>query len=381
MDNKDVMRMLQEEGKGFVPDVRSRLIAALGLRLQGGRQPFIWQRALKPVFALFSIVLVFAVFYVVHRFFWPLETSPTIVTVSVNPSFEFVVDKDRVIDYRALTVDAVPIVAELDIEADPAFDRVLMDLIRILEEAGYLDPLASTAQVRLQAINDHPKQEERFIARMEKMVDRAKVLVIKPTKAIEKEAKREGVSPNKWMLVQQALKADPTLTKEQAKRLSVKALNDIIRGDGKDEVDHFYHEYRHYIEQLQQTKEQERSSYAKRFEQAIKRLQAIERSYPPLNRDAIIRQLEHLDEYFTDIYSDEEWQLLMMVARYRTLVRIADANEWEERDQINDMLDKLFKRIVEKLEGDGIRDAVRQRPDVRDILEIHRPFRKEDKGH
>ena len=307
MNERDLKRRLKEEGKNFVPDVRASLIDSLGLEEIDLTPSPSWTWGFKPLVVMVALVLIVFGFKL-----FSLKDSPpkphtplvshTIVTVMINPSFEFEVDDDHmVVSYRALNVDAVPILEDLDITPHSTLEEVLEDLFQVIEETGYIDPTLTENSIQIQVINELEEKEELIYNRLEQGFNHRRVIIQRPTKQLRVEAKELGVSPNKLILIKKALDVDSTLTLEEALSYKIKELNEIIHQYQEDEVDNFLEEYRHYIKAIEQAINQKVKHYHNIYEKAMNRLLLIRRMVNRNNRKVLIQQLTNwMKDYLKD---------------------------------------------------------------------------------
>jgi len=171
------------------------------------------------------------------------EVSGYYVSVDINPSIEFVVnDEDIVESYLFLNEDAAVLCADLDFVGMNVDDAVEL-FVETATAAGYVDPDGEDNAVLITVITDDDEDENqevrnRISDRLRKRLNthfaknfiNALVLSEDFTQAdLLAEADELGVSAGKLKLAYAALLTDETLVKEELLELPVKDILAIVR--------------------------------------------------------------------------------------------------------------------------------------------------------
>jgi len=171
------------------------------------------------------------------------EVSGYYVSVDINPSIEFVVnDEDIVESYLFLNEDAAVLCADLDFVGMNVDDAVEL-FVETATAAGYVDPDGENNAVLITVITDDDEDENqevrnRICDRLRKRLNthfaknfiNALVLTEDFTQAdLLAEADELGVSAGKLKLAYAALLTDETLVKEELLELPVKDILAIVR--------------------------------------------------------------------------------------------------------------------------------------------------------
>ena len=171
------------------------------------------------------------------------EVSGYYVSVDINPSIEFVVnDEDIVESYLFLNEDAAVLCADLDFVGMNVDDAVEL-FVETATAAGYVDPDGEDNAVLITVITDDDEDENqevrnRICDRLRKRLNthfaknfiNALVLSEDFTQAdLLAEADELGVSAGKLKLAYAALLTDETLVKEELLELPVKDILAIVR--------------------------------------------------------------------------------------------------------------------------------------------------------
>ncbi|MGD9605426.1 MAG: hypothetical protein AB7V00_04660 [Bacilli bacterium] len=266
MKNSLLKKMLREECKMFVPDLKQQVLSQIP-KTYTKRKP-LWKLTVKQAwsFSLSALLIVFAGI----TFFGLIGDNTqafenTVVSVDINPSIELEADEnDLVVSYRSMNVDAQLLLEEEGLVlTGKTIDQAVNEVIDLAIEYGYLDVEDVEAEVLITAINQNEDFEQRLNTRLltklallsQNKNIKGEVVLEQADEEMKEQAKDLDMSVGKYILVTRAREASPNLTVSEAAKLSVKQLNEIASGYNGQEIQNFQNAYEQKIEVLTNLKE------------------------------------------------------------------------------------------------------------------------------
>jgi hypothetical protein len=222
------------------------------------------------------------------------EVSGYYVSVDINPSIEFIVDEENVVEsFIFLNEDAAVLCVDLDFIGMTVDDAIEL-FIETATEAGYVDPEGDDNAVLITVLGEDGEDEyveaikerlrQRVIRHFAKNYINGVVLTEDFTQEdLVAEAEALGVTPGKLKLAYAAIVADDTLVLEDLLEMPVKDILAVVRELHDEE----WEQYK--LEQMEQL----RSRLQERIDANQDRLDQFIANHPELTEeeiDAIIAQ-------------------------------------------------------------------------------------------
>ncbi len=296
MNKKDIIKQLQKESKNIVPDVKAQVFQSLGLNSSTEKKSIFKPRLALISFASTFIMLIVALFYLL-----PDKTSVnSYVTVDINPSVELIIDKkDLVVESRPLNLDGVLVLEEKDVKGLNVNEAITS----IIETANKLGYLTNDGEVNIQAINDNQKVEDAIINKIKNhFQDKINVKVNEITDEIRKEAKENDISAGRMKLIKNVIEKNPEITVKEAKKLSVKELNDLLRSNDEKKNQQFQEEYKKKAQELSGYRKKAEDAYMNFYDNAIARINNIKSK---IDQGEKLKQVIRLINLFLNDYFPE----------------------------------------------------------------------------
>ena len=150
------------------------------------------------------------------------------VTVDVNPSFEFSLNRhDRVLEVKAINDDATPIVSQLNVKGRRIGEALSM-LKETLKANGYLKDETAAILVDIVPVNE--KKRASISGEVEKSLSEAVVVI--STKAERKEALEYKISTGRFVYAKANKKDGEDIDVETYRK---KAVSDVVSADKQPE--------------------------------------------------------------------------------------------------------------------------------------------------
>lgn len=258
-------KILREESRIFVPDLKDKILAQIPIQKEKIGKPSIsFNRAWS--FGLATLLIVFAgITYFGLNKSTPTVFTNTIVSIDINPSLELETDvHDVVVSYRSMNVDAQLLMEEEGLNlVNKSVDEAIEIFVELAIEYGYLEAEDVDAEVFIAAINQDSTFEEALNTRLQAKVEiikqqknlQGKIVLASADSETKELAKANQVSVGKMLLIEKAQAQNASLTIEQAKMLNVKQLNEISRGYDGQKITEFANAYRGKVEELNEKKD------------------------------------------------------------------------------------------------------------------------------
>lgn len=308
---KDLKEQLRKESKAFVPDRKEAVLAQIPFTSAVGPTKRGWNRKRAYTYAL-SVLLIAAVgmTYFGIRGMNARASENSFVSVDINPSVEIEADcNDLVVGYRPLNIDAELLLEEAGpgLIGQPVQEAIAM-IIDLAVDSGYLEIADAEAEIVVTVVNKNGTKEEALTEAIESSVSdhlagksiQGKLVASIATSEIKSRADELNISAGKLLLIERAQAADPTLTVEAGKALSVKRLNEIARGYDQAKIESFRENYQTKVETLLEVKETAiQTAEARRLaiESEISAIRVMVAAREPLS-DIRVRTLQLIGEYF-----------------------------------------------------------------------------------
>lgn len=216
--NKEIKKLLIEEEKRFVPDMKEEIMNNLGLEEPETNRKIFNRFVYGGLVFATALILLLGLFV-----FVPKEDYSTIF-IDINPSLSLKINrKNYVKEVKALNEDAIIFLEDIDLietSIDKAIDLIFL---RALNQGYFTD---EEAKIKVEATNKNEKTAENINNRIRKRLSEQTHNVIVVDE--KEEAEQYGVSSGKMALVNKALKADPNLTVNEALKLDDEKLLKII---------------------------------------------------------------------------------------------------------------------------------------------------------
>ena len=236
------------------------------------------------------------------------EVSGYYVAVDINPSIEFVVDEEDLVEsFIFLNEDAAILCADVDFIGMNVDDAVQL-FIEIATEAGYVDPEGDDNAVLITVLGEEGQE-----AAIEQIRERLRTRIVRhfaknfingvvltedfTQEDLVAEAELLGVTPGKLKLAYAAIVGDETLVLEDLLEMPVKDILAIVRELHQDEWQVYLEEN---LDQMRQLKEQRIAANRARLEQFIE-------DHPEMTQEEIDAIVEARIEQ-AKIETRERWQ-------------------------------------------------------------------------
>lgn len=219
MTNKSLIEQLKSEGKSIELN-KERILSQIPRQEKHKSRLVHWHPKLAMTFGLLLLVVVGI------TLFRQSPTTPSIVTVDINPSIELTVNTDNeVTAYRALNLDG-----EVVIEAMVLTNLSVNDAIEaVIDQATALGYVTNTSVVNINAFNEKSTIENSLNERI-KAHFQSRIQMIEITEALRLEAKTWRISPRKLALMKAIIEMDSTYTIDTLISYDIPKLNEIRRG-------------------------------------------------------------------------------------------------------------------------------------------------------
>jgi hypothetical protein len=236
------------------------------------------------------------------------EVQGYYVAVDINPSIEFVVDEDDVVEsFIFLNEDAEILCVDLDFTGMNIDDAIEL-FVQTATEAGYIDPEGEDNAVLITVLGEDGQEEqcatirERIRNSLNKHFAKNYINAVVLTEDFTQEdlvaqAEVLGVTPGKLKLALAAQIGDETLVLEELLEMPVKDILALVREYHQDE----------FLEYKEQRMEQLREQKQARIQEHKEEFQNYVNQHPELTED----QIEALAEYARQQYRTEtrqNWQ-------------------------------------------------------------------------
>lgn len=179
----------------------------------------------SAVAALLLVLLIPSLFYFTPVFDSKSYAAAAIVSVDINPSIEFEIDKARkVIHVIALNKDAEPLIKKVWI-SEP-YNKVLAEYLNNVKKQGYLAE-NSTVLISCSVLDTAVKEQEiKDITQdtINETAPKISISYVSGDKEIVHKAKKEKISIGKYKLYQEICANDPTITIKELEKKSIKEL-------------------------------------------------------------------------------------------------------------------------------------------------------------
>ncbi len=263
---KDLKEQLRLESKTFVPDLKDAVLEKIPLTRGATPAKRGWNRKHAWTYALSVLLIaVVSMTYFGLRGMNDPAAENSFISIDINPSVEIEADPDDlVVGYRALNIDAELLLEESGPELIglPVEEAVAM-IIDLAVDSGYLDIADAEAEIVVTVINKNVTKEETLTEAIENAASdhmsgkliQGKLVASIATSEIKSRADELNISAGKLILIERAQAADPTLSAEAGKALSVKRLNEIAHGYDPEKIESFHENYQTKVETLQEAKE------------------------------------------------------------------------------------------------------------------------------
>lgn len=226
MTNKSLIEQLKAEGKSIELD-KARILSQIPRQEKHKSRIIQWHPKLAMTFGLLLLVLVGI------TLFRQNPTTPSIVTVDINPSIEFTVDEnDEVTSYRALNLDG-EVVIENMVLTNLSVNDAIEAVITQATELGYV---TDTSVVNVNAYNEKSTIENQLNERIQARFQ-SRIQMIEVTEALISEAKALHITPRKLALIKAIIAMDPSYSFDTLLSYDIPRLNEIRRGYIATEID------------------------------------------------------------------------------------------------------------------------------------------------
>jgi hypothetical protein len=225
MTNKALIKQLKAEGKTIELN-KERILSQIPRQEQHKSRLVLWHPKLAMTFGLLILVVIGI------TLFRQSPSTPSIVTVDINPSVEFTVNSDqKVTAYRALNLDG-----EVVLESIVLIDLPVNEAIEaVIEQATELGYMTQTSLVNINAFNEKSAIENRLNEHI-KTHFQSRIQMIEVTESLIKEAKALNMTPRKLALIQAIIEIEPTYTIDELRSYDIPKLNEIRRGFVASEI-------------------------------------------------------------------------------------------------------------------------------------------------
>ncbi|MGD9886689.1 MAG: hypothetical protein AB7T03_01850 [Bacilli bacterium] len=258
-------KMLREESKNFVPDMKSQVLSQIPSSV-AQKKP-LWKTNFKQAWAFSLSVILIVIVGITYFGFKGLNTQAfenSLVSVDINPSVELEADAyDLVVGYRSMNLDAQLLLEEDGLVlTGKTIDAAIELIVDLAIEYGYLDTEDVEAEVLVTAINRNSDFEQQLNSRLETKMTllsqkknlKGEVILEQANEAVKQQAKDYKMSVGKMILVNRARNANPNLTMTEAAKLSVKQLNEIATQYDSQKIQDFQTAYENKLEGLTEMK-------------------------------------------------------------------------------------------------------------------------------
>ncbi|PKK86805.1 MAG: hypothetical protein CVV63_03590, partial [Tenericutes bacterium HGW-Tenericutes-8] len=217
MTKKSLIDQIKTEGKHFVPDIKDTILSNIPRQEKLHKHIFIWQPKLAMALMLLIMITFGISLFPKDRFY------PTVVTLNINPSVEFVLDQNnQVTSYRALNLDGAVLIESYNLIGTD-INQALDTLIGNAYQLGYA---TETSIIEVAAYNQKSATEEKMNQAI-KAYFTDRITISQVDQATINEAKSLNISPRKLILIHQIMFTHDTYTLDVLLAMDVVELNEI----------------------------------------------------------------------------------------------------------------------------------------------------------
>ncbi len=248
MKNKDIIRAIKKEANSFIPDMKSQIMSSLPFSQEDKpirEKPRFYKR---PVFAIAAIVLCLSAALLLTYFLYNPQTDVAIsnsyISIDINPSIELTADKnDIVTSIRPMNADAAILIFEENF-SEMSVEDACVKIVSLAVEAEYIDANSENA-INIIGINDNQKHETALSNKIrnklqnyltENSISANLNTSTNPSKELKEAAKQHKVTVGKMELLNQLLEKYPEITFEEAKKKSVKEINELLKNYDEEAI-------------------------------------------------------------------------------------------------------------------------------------------------
>lgn len=225
-----IEKSIQKAIDAMTPDLYERLAGISAVPVQSKRRK-------KRRKWIYSAAGVAAAFIMTMGLGWhQLLAADSVVSLDVNPSMEFVVNRqNRVTEVKTYNRDAKKVLKSLDlknVEVQTAVSAVLGSML----QEGYIDRKRNTVLLSVQNENKEKAMdlEKNLISDIDGLLEGAKTdgrlvsQILQEDSGLEKLAKEHHVSCGKMQLIQNILLIDKEHSVEELSKMSVQKLMELV---------------------------------------------------------------------------------------------------------------------------------------------------------
>ncbi len=197
-------------------------------------------RTLRNISAI--LILLVLVVFTIYAFMYKKNTN--YVTIDINPSIEFVLNKnDKVIDVVALDEDADILIVELDL-IGLSYKDALNSLISASILTGFIDEFSYENSILVAAYSNKEEESERLtdltISKINEYLENKEVYAVVLSNGLSDQMKEETVmlkiSNSKMLFVQKAIDLDKSLSKTELVDMSLVEIQKKIKNYINDRI-------------------------------------------------------------------------------------------------------------------------------------------------
>ena len=270
-------------------------------------------------------------------------------SVDINPSIEFVTgESGRVETVSPKNKYADALLSSSDSLAGKDAESVLVEILALAQEAGYLDKTQKNNAVLINILCENPEDQQKITELLKRDAQTffeenyifGVVLTSTAAQRTNAEAQVYNITPAKLELVEEILRYDPvTYTKAELAGMPVRNLNSILVAvkehvdvfdDELEELEDLVEDLADLIEDFEEEEDEEDEEEI--FEEANELIaeinQAFEKTYPQLSADEDHRKLlnEMLDELKIELRSRKQGYYELLSSKSEEVRKIYENN-------------------------------------------------------
>lgn len=332
MTNKSLIEQLKAEGKTIELD-KARILSQIPRQEKHKSSVIHWHPKLAMTVGLLLLVMVGI------TLFRQNPTTPSIVTVDINPSIEFTLDEnDEVTSYRALNLDGEVVIENMVLTSLSVNDAIEA----VITQATVLGYVTDASVVNVNAYNEKSTIENKLNERIQARFQ-SRIQMIQVTEALIAEAKSLNITPRKLALIKAIIAIDPSYSLDTLLSYDIPRLNEIRRGFVATEIDAL----KTQLEALKRNLDDQKASLLLEVDTYIENLRAAIDNLKGLYDSNLVQFNQAYATFSTEYFPNATIPLLPSVKYQKLLVLESKIDAYEA--YLKQQVDTLFELSVRGL--------------------------------
>ncbi len=353
MKINDLKKQLQKESKDFVPDLKAQVFHSLNIETKNKLRNPSFKYRFKPIFAFSLLVLIFSIsIFLINNSQNPVTPiNVTYISIDINPSIELTVDQDdKVIDARPLNTDAVLLLEDSEGLKGRNSNDAITTIIDLASSLGFLN---ENNEVLITAFNEDQEKEDEINSNIKNhFINNKKVYVKEITEEIRRLAKSNNISARKMFLIQEVIEENPSITMEEALKMSIKKLNELLRNYSDESINEYRFKYRQGVKGLSESKNEEVAAYLNSINEIKESINEIKEMIKENEKPIVIKS--YVDNLMKNHFPEYDYNEIVSNNFYLHLLNNLEQEINHKSELINELISikydtqiNMFKRNTE----------------------------------